>query len=937
MKKVIRITALSLGVILLLLIITPMLFKSKIEALVKEKVNEQIHAQVDWTRFGLTLFRGFPNLSVNLHQLSVVGLDPFAGDTLAGIQRFELRVNPFSVLRKNIAVKAILIEQPLINGIILDEGQTNWDIAVGSKEEEAVQEERDDSASSLSVSLRRLAIMGGRIYYDDQISGVEASLEGFDLELRGNLSLEGAEIKLSSGVDRLNARVGGIRYLKDAVLDLDLTAAANLAENRYVLKENLINLNGLTLGTEGTVLLLDDGAMDMDLRIFSRETSFKTLLSLVPAIYLQDFEDLEASGSLQLDARVYGTMKDSILPDANLNLQVKDGYFAYPDLPKDVSDVQISLKADYKGDNLDASLVDLEKLHFLLGGNPFDLRLQVDHPVSDMHVAGRAEGIIDFATLGDVVPMEDVKLEGRLETMLIWDALMSHIENERYEQVRLDGSLLVENMLLEAPDIPVPLSLEKLRMLFNPQLVELSEFDLKVGSSDIHMNGKLENFIPYVFDNQTVSGRLTLTSALLDGNELLPEVESTELEAVADTIVPVPPDSLATPIGIRIPENIDFAMTLNVDRIEYKKLVIENMQGNMRIMGGVAGIESLRMDMVEGSLVSAGYLDTRGEYAEVDFTLDMKGMDIPATYESIVSVKKLLPMARYCRGKADIEMQYHSLMDNTFTPLYESIDARGEARTLGLQFYNFEEFVPMSQLLKNEKFTEMAPDEVDVGFTVREGRIIFNPFDWKIDRSTFEVSGSHGIDLSMDYQMDMNIAKSDLGAGANDLMQGVTALAAGAGIRLPQSDYIKVIASIGGTFNRPKFTTDLSENLRSTSEQVKAAVETRITEEVEKVEEQVREEASEQAEKIIADAEKEAARLVEEARKAGEALVKEAETQGEKLVEEAGSNPLKQVAARTAANELKRQAETRSANLVSEAQKQGEALIQKAREEAERL
>jgi len=940
MKKVLRIFAITLGVILLVMLVTPVLFKSKIEAVVKEKVNEQVQAKVDWTKFSLSFFRGFPNLSVNLHKLSVVGLDPFAGDTLAGIERFELRVNPFSAIRKNLKVKSILVDHPLINGIVMEDGLANWDITEESDEtalEEVKEGEAETSAGAMTITLKRLVINGGRIYYIDKSSDMDAALEGFNLELRGDLSMEQTELELSSNTERINVKMGGIRYLKDAVLGLDMLVAANMIQNHYTLKDNLISLNGLALGVEGDVQLLDEGAMEMDLRLFSYETSFKTILSLVPAVYLQDFEAVETRGNLQLEATVQGIMKDSILPDAKLNLQVKDGYFAYPDLPKDVSDVQISLNVDYKGADMDASLVDLEQFHFLLGGNPFDLSMQVDHPVSDMHVAGRVEGIIDFATLKDVVPLDDVRLEGRLEAQLSWDALMSYIEQEQYEQVSLDGLLLVENMLLDAPDIPVPVVLEKVNMLFNPRIVELSDFDLKIGSSDIHLQGELENFIPYIFDDQAVSGRLALTSMLLNGNELLPEEEVSQEEPAGDSIVPVAPDSMAQAIGIRIPENIDFAINVDVKRIEYKDLVIENMEGSMQVTGGVAGMENLQMDIVEGSIVSTGWIDSRGEFAEVDFQLEMKGVDIPSAYETIVSVKKIAPMAKYCRGKANINMRYHSLMDNTFTPLYESIDAKGDAFTKGLQFFNLDEFVPLSQLLSNEKFTEMAPDEVDVGFTVREGRIIFNSFDWMIDESKFIVSGSHGIDLSMDYQMDMNIAKSDLGAGANELMQSVTLLAAGAGIQIPQSDYIKVLANIGGTFNRPTFTTDLSENLRSSGEQVQAVVEERVKEEVEKVEEQVREEASEQAEKIIADAEEEAAHLVEEARKAGEALVKEAEVQGEKLMEEAGSNPLKQVAARTAANELVRQAETQSENLVSEAEQKGEEIIQKARDEASKL
>jgi hypothetical protein len=67
MKKVLRILAIVVGVILLLLILTPLLFKSKIETMVKQKVNEQVHATVDWSGFSLSFFRGFPNLSISLH------------------------------------------------------------------------------------------------------------------------------------------------------------------------------------------------------------------------------------------------------------------------------------------------------------------------------------------------------------------------------------------------------------------------------------------------------------------------------------------------------------------------------------------------------------------------------------------------------------------------------------------------------------------------------------------------------------------------------------------------------------------------------------------------------------------------------------------------------------------------------------------------------
>jgi len=934
MKKVIRILLITLGVILLILILTPILFRSKIERVVKEKVNSQVQARVDWSGFSLTFFPGFPDLSINLHQVSVIGEGNFEGDTLAGFQRFELRVNPLGALKKNIVVKSILIEYPLINGIVLEDGETNWDIAGESSGEE---EETSTSGSSMSVSLKRFSITGGRIYYTDRPADLTASLEGFNLEMRGDLSLEQTELKISSEIERINMKMEGIRYLKDGVLNLDLLLGANMLENRYTVRDNLITLNGLSLGIEGDVALMAEGAIQLDLKYFSRETSFRTLLSLVQAVYLQDFNSLKTEGSLQLSGTISGIMQDSVMPDATMNLQVKDGYFSYPDLPKDVSDVQIMLKVDYRGAAIDASRIDLEQFHLRMGGNPFDLNLKIDHPVSDMHVSGRAEGVIDFASIKDIVPMEDISLDGRLETDMNWDTRMSYIEQEQYELVDMKGSMQVEGMSVKDPDIPVPVIIEEMNMRFSPRIVELTTLDARMGSSDLHMDGELEHFIPYVFKGQTVSGRLNVSSTLLDVNELLPEGANSGMEVVSDTLVPVPPDSLARPFNIKIPENIDFATALNIHRLEYENVTVENIQGEMRIIEGIAGLNQMRMDMIEGSMTTSGWIDTRGKFAEADFSVDMKNVDIASATESFVSLGKLAPIAEYCRGRANVEMQYHSLMDQTLTPLFESIDATGHAYTKGLQFNNLVDFVRFSDLLKNEKFNDMAPDEVNLSFTIEDGRVIFAPFQMDVEHSRMIVSGSHGIDLTMDYTMDMQIAKADLGGGTNEMMQGITLLASGAGLKIPQSDYINVKVNIGGTFNHPTVTTDLSGNLKSTGETIQSAVEEKITSEVENVEEQVRDEAGERADQIIEEAESEAARLIDDAEKAGEALAKEAETHGNRLKEEAGNNPLKQVAARTAADELKRQAEKQSETLVNEAKIKADGIIQKARDEADKL
>jgi hypothetical protein len=948
MKKFFRIFLITLGLILLLLISLPMLFKSKIEDAVKAKINQDIYARVDWTRFSLSLFRGFPDLSVNLHQVSVVGLPPFEGDTLAGLERFEIRVNPFSALKEEVQVKSILVDRPLVNGIVLEDGSANWDITQKPGDEESGDQSQDISdegqASSFSVALHSFKIVKGRVLYDDQSLGTSASLKELNLDLRGDFAMDQTQLDLRVLIGEVNATYGGVRYLKDAVFGLELIAEADMLEDRYTLRNNEIRLNGLVLGAEGVISLLDEEATDFDLRFFSKETDFRTLLSMVPAIYLKDFEDIETRGKLQLEGSIFGQMKDTLLPDVALKLQVRDGYFAYPDLPKDVSDIQINVLVDYKGKDMDATTVDVQQFHLLLGGNPFDLTLQMDHPISDMHVAGEARGVIDFASLKDVVPLEGIQFEGRLETDLSWDTRMSFIEEEQYERVDLDGSLLMEHVHLKTADLPVPLELSKMQMEFNPRFVDLVALDLNLGSSDLHMDGDLRNFIPYLFDGQTVSGSLNLSSSLLDANELMPDNDSViaiEKESQADSLISVPPDSLAQPALLKIPANVNFALTLQMEKVLYEDIEVTNIHGKMNVSEGIAYMDELSMHVIGGEARGSGQVDTRGEYTAVDVDVKLKEVDIRSAYSQFVSVERLAPMAKYCRGTANMDIQFHSLLDATFVPLYESIDATGSLFTKVMQIHDLNKFMKLSEMLKNDKFTEIAPDEVEASFKVREGRVIFSPFDMAFESSKMTMSGSHGLDMTLDYLLDMNIAKSDLGKGANDLMNGMALLAAGAGIKIPQSDYVKVKARITGTFNEPRVATDLSANLKSSGETVvetvMETVEERVRVEVEKVEEQVREEAGDQAEKIISGAEAEAERLLEEARKAGEALVQEAEKQGENLIKEAGDNAFKKIAAKRAAQELERQAEKQSEKLLKEAEEQADELIKKARTEAENI
>ena len=55
-KKILKITGITFLVIIIALIATPYLFKDKIIAMVKETINENVNAQVDFADADISLF-----------------------------------------------------------------------------------------------------------------------------------------------------------------------------------------------------------------------------------------------------------------------------------------------------------------------------------------------------------------------------------------------------------------------------------------------------------------------------------------------------------------------------------------------------------------------------------------------------------------------------------------------------------------------------------------------------------------------------------------------------------------------------------------------------------------------------------------------------------------------------------------------------------------
>jgi hypothetical protein len=944
MKKVLRIFLVFILLIIISLVVTPILFKKQILNKAKEIANTSVNAKIDFTDLKLTFFKDFPRLTTSLYGVSVSGMEVFEGDTLVAFDEFSATVNVISLIRKEaIKVRSILLDNPRISAIMLEDGSANWDIAKES--EDSVSGEDPDTAGSgtmdLKVALKKFEIRDASIAYLDRKSGMEASLDGFNFLLSGDLAQDFTSLELTSTTERLNLIMGGIRYVKDAMLNILINLDADLANSVFTLMDNSFAINDLVLLLDGKVTMPEGGDIGVDINFDTKETSFKSLLSMVPAVYMNDFEDVQTDGELALSGSIRGILTEEHTPSADIKLLVNNARFEYPDLPKSAEQIHIDVDVHYDGIQNDNSIVDVNGFHVELGDNPVDFSMHMITPISDPKVNATLAAKIDFSTLADVVPMEDMSLTGILDANIDLMGKMSSIENERYDEFKADGSLKLQQFEMKSPDIPQPVFINSTVMNFSPQYVDLTEFDANIGSSDVRMDGKLENFLSYLFEDGMIAGKLNLESNLLDLNEFMAdetgEKEGEPATEPADEPSAGATDTVATSV-IEIPGNIDFVFTSSLKKVLFNKLEIDNLLGLIIIRDQRVIMQNLSLQLLKGNVIMSGEYNTQDLKSPlVDLSLDMDKIDIPSAFNSLVTIQKLAPIAEGTSGTISTNLDFTSFLGKGMMPHMNSIVAKGKLGSEKIIIEKTETFDMINGILKTDKFSDITMNDLAIEYSVRNGRVYIEPYQTKIGNTELVMGGDQGIDQTMNYEMKMKIPRTDLGGTAQNAINEVSSLAASQGINLDPGETIDVTFLVTGTFSEPRIRPVFEEGLKNMTEEVKEQVQEIIEEKVEEVKEEIKEDVTREAEKIMAEAQAKADALKWEAKHAGEELIRLAEEEGQKRIKDAGSNPLQKIAAETYAKTLKSEAEKNAKMLEDEANKQADEIMREAQEQVDRL
>lgn len=931
-KKTLKISGISLGVFLLILIALPFLFKGKIIEQVKKEINKTVNAKVDWTDVDLTLFRSFPNFSLGLENLSVVGVGQFAGDTLAGMKKIHVSIDLFSVISgDNYKIDGITLIKPNINLKVEKDGKANWDIM---KPSDTPEDTTSSEPSKFKLTLSKVKVEDGNIRYTDKESNMSAEVLGLNHTLKGDLTASTTDIRTKTTIKELTFVMDGMAYLNKSVADVKFDMNADFDKMKFDFLDNSIKLNELSMQFEGFFEMLKDG-YNMDIKLKTPNTEFKNILSMVPAIFLKDFDKIKTEGSFEMSAFAKGKMDSLNLPAFEMNMKVKNAMFKYPDLPKSVNNIQIAAKISNKGGSADNTIIDVKQFHLEMAGNPFDMALYVSTPISDPNIDAKAKGKIDMNIVKDFYPLEkDQKLTGLMTMDLAFAGRMSMLDKKQYEKFKATGLVELKNFFYSDKDFPKGVSVSNASLKFSPQFAELTNMSVVMEKSDFSAAGKLENFIPYMFDKGALKGVLSVSSNYFDVNQFLSDEPATASPKA---------DSVSALSVFEVPKNIDFVLKSNFKNIKYDKLDINNLSGVVQLVDEKVTMNNVLMTVLDGQIKMNGSYSSKSVLPEAVLSFVLTNLDIQKTWKAIETMKKFAPIAENATGKFSTSFDMKCTLDKTMTPVMKTINASGILRTAAVSIMGSNLLKEVAEVSKIDAFKKLNLNNLAIKFKILDGKISTEPFDMIFDNLKSTISGTTSLDQTIDYTLKMQVPRKAFGNVANDFVNSVTGKITQAGVNVNMAEILKFDIKIGGTFTKPVIKTGMRDAANNVVSDVKNAVVNELNKKKEEVVTEVKaqvnkalDDAQRIADNMIAEAQKQANSIKAEAKKAGDKLISETDAQGKKLIAEA-KNPITKLAAEKTAAKLNKEAQEKAAKLNKEAEDKSNILIDKAKADGDKL
>lgn len=797
-KKILKITGITLLLIIALLIAIPYFFKDQINAKILESINNNVNAEVSFVEADLSLLKSFPQANVTIEKLSIVNKVPFKGDTLVYFGELNLKMSIkelFKSKEESINIEAITSKDGLINIIFNKDGIGNFDIALKYKEADK------SNSKPMSLKIKEYSIENYTFRYYDESSKIRMKLDSLYHSGSGDFASSKLDL-VTKSVANVSLDMDKINYMKKIPFTLDAILGIDLDKSKYTFKENKAHINKLPLEFDGFIQMVAKG-QNYDLKFKTPTSSFENFLGLVPSGYSGSIKEVKTTGEFKVIGFAKGLFSDTTVPKFNVEITSNNASFQYPNLPKSVKNIVIDTKIINETGILNDTYINLDKISFKIDQDIFEAKANIRNITKNAVVDASLKGKINLSNLSKAYPIKiDKPLSGILKADVKTKFDMESVNKSNYQNIDNSGTISLTGFNY-FDEKGKKMAISSAIVQFSPSRVNLQEFKATTGKSDINLSGVLDNFYGFLFKKQELKGNFNMSSNQIAVSDFLTSDEEKKENTTGS--------------AMKIPSFLNCTLTAKANKVLYDNLTLKAVSGKLIIKDQKVTLENGITSLFGGTIAFDGNVSTKENIPNFKMELGMNQVDIQQTFTQLEMMKKIAPIAGVINGKLNSTINLSGNLDSeSMTPDLKTLSGNlaGKLASTSLNPKNSNVLKNLGTNLKFLDLQQLNLNDVKANLIFKDGKVEVNPFDIKYQDIKATINGMHGFDQAMNYNIKMDVPAKYIGSEANKLIAKLSTSEAN------KIENIPVNALLTGSFKSPKVTTDMKSAVTNLTNQL---------------------------------------------------------------------------------------------------------------------
>ncbi|MDP4700956.1 MAG: hypothetical protein NWS66_13505 [Saprospiraceae bacterium] len=427
----------------------PVLFRKPLALRVINTIDIDIIEQVNFSGVDFSLFRSFPFLNVRFSNFTTLGSKALGNSELLSVKYIDIAVDIWSVIDKSrpIYIRSIRFYEPKLTLLISSSGQKNYEIPLA----EEFKESRDSFSKAkinFNLALQSIEIINGFLFLEDENAKVNIKADGISHKGSGDLSTSFYNLKTKTRASEVSISIGSSQIMENAKLLFDVDFNIDNINKIYVIKENDIQINQLSLQIKG-LIKKNPTNYYYDLNLYAPDNQFSELVQLLPSLEKTSFRQLkQIKGDFNLGLNIKGPFQVSprVYPNFNGFLQINNGSILDYFNSEGISDIQSYLSICNDSNNLENLEIYIPKMEACMEGKDFNLALYLRNPFYNPYVNGFIRGELQLSSLQKYLPVfSGSDLRGLVTANLFMQGKMSDIDDKNYDNVKMDGELTLKD------------------------------------------------------------------------------------------------------------------------------------------------------------------------------------------------------------------------------------------------------------------------------------------------------------------------------------------------------------------------------------------------------------------------------------------------------------------------------------------------------------